>query len=151
YPLYAIQTDSPLKQQLLDHIIIFENYPFDPEALSERKLGFRIASMEVREQTNYGLNVVVAPGAVMTVRFSFNALLYDAAFLRTIEEQFKQVLRVVDEDADIRADEVDIVGAEQKRKLLGAFNNTQAAYPCEQTIHGLFEEQAERTPNKTAV
>jgi amino acid adenylation domain-containing protein len=36
-------------------------------------------------------------------------------------------------------------------KILAQFNNTQTDYPKDKTIHRLFEEQAERTPGKTAV
>lgn len=36
-------------------------------------------------------------------------------------------------------------------KTLAQFNNTKTDYPRDKTIHQLFEEQAERTPGKTAV
>src|SRR5689334_16069672 len=39
----------------------------------------------------------------------------------------------------------------QRRQLLVEWNDTGAAYPREKTVHQLFEEQAERTPDAVAV
>ncbi|MFL7966359.1 AMP-binding protein, partial [Pseudomonas kielensis] len=36
-------------------------------------------------------------------------------------------------------------------QLLVTFNATEADYPQQQTIHGLFEEQVQRTPDAVAV
>ncbi len=40
---------------------------------------------------------------------------------------------------------------DEEQKLLHDFNNTAADYPREKCVHTLFEEQAARTPDKTAV
>ncbi|WP_281935450.1 condensation domain-containing protein, partial [Paenibacillus tyrfis] len=47
--------------------------------------------------------------------------------------------------------EVSLISEEEKNTILTAFNDTWAAYPREKTIHGLFEEQAERAPEQVAV
>jgi amino acid adenylation domain-containing protein len=39
----------------------------------------------------------------------------------------------------------------QRRQLLVEWNDTEAEYPQEKTVHQLFEEQAERTPDAVAV
>ncbi|WP_144931527.1 MULTISPECIES: non-ribosomal peptide synthase/polyketide synthase, partial [unclassified Pseudomonas] len=52
-------------------------------------------------------------------------------------------------DAPLR--ELSIVPADEREQLLVAFNATEAEYPLEQTIHGLFEEQVRRTPDALAV
>ncbi|KAF2406942.1 arthrofactin-type cyclic lipopeptide synthetase B [Pseudomonas antarctica] len=44
-----------------------------------------------------------------------------------------------------------ILGAEERQKLLVAFNATDVNYNLEQTLHGLFEAQVERTPQAVAV
>ncbi|MTD22559.1 AMP-binding protein, partial [Pseudomonas sp. CCM 7891] len=38
-----------------------------------------------------------------------------------------------------------------REQLLVTFNATQADYPMEQTVHGLFEAQVARTPEALAV
>jgi arthrofactin-type cyclic lipopeptide synthetase B len=44
-----------------------------------------------------------------------------------------------------------ILGAEERQKLLVAFNATDVDYNLDQTLHGLFEAQVERTPDALAV
>ncbi|WP_241779100.1 AMP-binding protein, partial [Pseudomonas corrugata] len=39
----------------------------------------------------------------------------------------------------------------EREQLLVAFNATDGEYPLEQTVHGLFEEQVQRTPDALAV
>jgi amino acid adenylation domain-containing protein len=52
-------------------------------------------------------------------------------------------------DASLR--ELSIVPAAEREQLLVTFNATEADYPQEQTIHGLFEAQVQRTPDAAAV
>ncbi|SFY30411.1 Non-ribosomal peptide synthetase component F, partial [Pseudomonas sp. NFACC47-1] len=44
-----------------------------------------------------------------------------------------------------------VVPQTELEQLLATFNATQAEYPLEQTIHGLFEAQVQRTPDALAV
>ncbi len=44
-----------------------------------------------------------------------------------------------------------ILPALEREQLLVAFNATEADYPQQQMVHGLFEEQAQRTPDAVAV
>lgn len=47
--------------------------------------------------------------------------------------------------------ELEILPEAERRTLLVDFNNTAVDYPRDKCVHTLFEEQAERTPAKTAV
>lgn len=47
--------------------------------------------------------------------------------------------------------ELNILTPEEREKLLYTFNDTAVDYPRDKCVHRLFEEQAERTPDKTAV
>ncbi|HLP59502.1 MAG TPA: amino acid adenylation domain-containing protein, partial [Candidatus Deferrimicrobium sp.] len=46
---------------------------------------------------------------------------------------------------------LDAVNDEEKQRLLYDFNDTATEYPWDKTIHRLFEEQAERTPDRIAL
>ncbi|WPN26096.1 non-ribosomal peptide synthetase [Pseudomonas marginalis] len=48
-------------------------------------------------------------------------------------------------------DRLPILGAEERNKLLVEFNSTEVPYDLDQTLQGLFEAQAERTPEAVAV
>lgn len=47
--------------------------------------------------------------------------------------------------------ELNILTPEEQQKLLYTFNDTAVEYPKDKCVHQLFEEQVERTPDKTAI
>ncbi|WP_162551297.1 non-ribosomal peptide synthetase, partial [Paenibacillus tepidiphilus] len=64
---------------------------------------------------------------------------------------FVQLLSQIGEQPEARIGSYELVTPEEKVQLLHGFNDTAAAYPQEATIHGLFEEQAEKTPDAVVV
>jgi amino acid adenylation domain-containing protein len=53
--------------------------------------------------------------------------------------------------ADRRLSELPLLDATERVRVIETFNATDAAYPADQTIHGLFEAQVARTPGTLAV
>ncbi|MCK4764999.1 MAG: non-ribosomal peptide synthase/polyketide synthase, partial [Candidatus Aminicenantes bacterium] len=47
--------------------------------------------------------------------------------------------------------EIDILSKEERKRLLIDFNDTAAAYPHDKLLHGLFEEQVEKTRDRAAL
>ncbi|KRF09858.1 non-ribosomal peptide synthetase [Paenibacillus sp. Soil787] len=155
-PLYEIQSHNGHKQDLFDHILIFENYPVAKELQNngwEGVLGFAINDVYVEEQTNYPLNIVVAPGAEMGIKLSFNAAVYSAEWMNSIEGHMKQIIAQVVADPQVLLKQIEIVTEQEKRQILHSFNDTEIRYPQdqEQTLHVLFEKQAEKTPDQAAI
>ncbi|NJL59460.1 MAG: hypothetical protein HC887_07245 [Desulfobacteraceae bacterium] len=63
--LANIQMLTPLKNDLLDHLMVFENYPFSQELADIAKKsdpGFSIGDIEEFERTNYDLHLEIYPG-----------------------------------------------------------------------------------------
>ncbi|MBO4292172.1 MAG: non-ribosomal peptide synthetase, partial [Lachnospiraceae bacterium] len=63
-----------------------------------------------------------------------------------LENIFRQM---AGEDRKVR--EIVLAGEEEKKLILGAFNDTAAEYPKDKTVAELFEEQVKKTPERTAV
>ncbi|UVL81789.1 amino acid adenylation domain-containing protein [Pseudomonas sp. B21-028] len=76
--------------------------------------------------------------------------LFDQTTIERYLGYLERMLRAMVADADVTVDEIALLG-ETERLQLERFNATEAAYPLEQTIHGLFEEQVQRTPEAVAV
>ncbi|MDF2650784.1 MAG: hypothetical protein K0Q73_6589, partial [Paenibacillus sp.] len=155
-PLYEIQSKDGHKQDLFDQLIIFENYPVAKELQNngwEETLGFVINDVHVEEQTNYPLNIVVAPGAELLIKLSFNAAVYAAEWMNSIEGHMKQIIAQVVADPRVLLKHIQIVTEQEKRQILHSFNDTEIRYrqDQEQTLHALFEKQAEITPDQTAI
>jgi len=160
--LAEIQAQSPLKP-LLDHIFVFENYPFaatieglNPEGSTTNQSpspAVELTRTESFEQTNYDLDVVIGPGEQLTINFEYNANVYDDDFIARVAGHLNNVLdQVLHTGAEeLRVDEIELLTDAERNQLLVEFNTTETPYPCEKVIQQLFEEQASRTPYRIAV
>ena len=158
HPLADIQSAGALKQNLIDHIFIFENYPIAEQIEGygsgknkSSESSFILTGVEIFEQTNYDFNILLMGTNRLKITFQYNENVYGADFIERLaghfREAFQQVLR--DKDLEIRA--LTLLSEEEKNRLLYEFNDTSAAYPKEKAIHELFAQQVEKTPDYIAV
>jgi amino acid adenylation domain-containing protein/non-ribosomal peptide synthase protein (TIGR01720 family) len=64
-PLVEVQALTPLSRGLINHIMVYENYPLHEELSRmgvQHDCGFSVTDVEVFEQTNYDFNIALAPG-----------------------------------------------------------------------------------------
>jgi amino acid adenylation domain-containing protein len=64
---------------------------------------------------------------------------------------FKTIISSVTRDPGRKIAGIEIIPAEEKNRLLYEFNDTTVEYPADKTLHELFAEQAERTPDNIAI
>ena len=156
FSLASIQAASELKQNLFDHIMVFENYPLAERlgqaahSSEEHEDHYVITDVQSFEQTNYDFNILIAPGESMYVQFDFNGHVYDKTMVNMMAKHLEHVLNQLMENDQKRVRDIELMDDREKNDLFHAFNNTQAAYPVNRTIHDLFEEQAAKTPDRTA-
>ncbi|MCP5108135.1 MAG: amino acid adenylation domain-containing protein, partial [bacterium] len=163
YPLAEIQSHSVLKQRLMDHIMVFENFPVaqqieekarEMESAAGGKPVLRVSRIEAFEQTNYDFNLIVLPGPRLSMRFEFNGHMFDGSLVAGMGAHLVTALRSILDSEDLnrlRTVDISILAEEEKKRLLEDFNATETPYPEDKTVHGLFEEQVERTPGDIAV
>ncbi|MCP4221494.1 MAG: AMP-binding protein, partial [bacterium] len=153
-PLVEVQALTGLKQELLSHIIAFDNFPVEkgPEELSDgSKLGFSIGGGQLFEQTNYDIVVTVIPARTLTLIIRYNAEAYDASCMKRLEGHFLRILQQGTQAPEAPLKQLEILTPEEAEQLLVQFNNTETPYSRGKTIHQLFEEQVDRSPANTAV
>nr|ACA97576.1 PmxA [Paenibacillus polymyxa] len=153
YPLYEIQARSVQKQNLINHIIAFENYPVDEqmEQAGDQQHGdLTIADVQMEEQTNYNFNVTVVPGVEIEIRFDFNAEVFDKDSIERLKGHLVHLLEQVTDNPEITVGELELVTEGEKADLLGRFNDTTTEFPRGKTLVQLFEEQAELYPDNVA-
>ncbi|MDG0873756.1 amino acid adenylation domain-containing protein [Paenibacillus thiaminolyticus] len=153
YPLYEIQARSVQKQNLINHIIAFENYPVDEqmEQAGDQQHGdLTITDVQMEEQTNYNFNVTVVPGAEIEIRFDFNAEVFDKDSIERLKGHLVHLLEQVTDNPEITVGELELVTEAEKADLLGRFNDTTTEFPRRKTLIQLFEEQAELYPDNVA-
>jgi amino acid adenylation domain-containing protein len=83
--------------------------------------------------------------------FEYCIKLFKKATIDRFIIYFRQILSAVLTNRNQKISQIEIITAEGKRRILSDFNDTTASYPAEKTIHRLFAEQVERTPDHVAL
>jgi len=77
--------------------------------------------------------------------------LFNKENIERMAGHLKIIFRQIEQNSNKKICEIEMLGEEEKYKLLYEFNNTYAEYPNNKTIHELFEEQVKKTPDNIAV
>lgn len=153
FPLYEIQAQTEQKQQLINHIMVFENYPVEKqmEHMKRDHDVLDISDFHLEEHTHYDFNFIVMPAEDMEMHFVYNANVYDQATVERIQAHFMEIIKQMVNDTAVHVQELDILSEDERSLLIEKFNDTATEYPKEKTIYQLFEEQAARTPEQIAI
>ncbi|MFD1832035.1 non-ribosomal peptide synthase/polyketide synthase [Streptomyces desertarenae] len=148
--LAQLQTWSevPGGTNLFDSIVVFENYPFDGDALA--RYGLAIEQERDLEPTNYPLSVVVAPGDTLSVALDYDPAAFDAETVEGLGESLRTLLTQMATDPDRCLADLPLVDPAHGRRLLDRFGGPVARTP-HRTLPEVFREQAARTPDAPAV
>ncbi|MFC9773776.1 amino acid adenylation domain-containing protein [Paenibacillus chitinolyticus] len=153
YSLAEIQAQSALKQDLIGHIVVFENYPLQEligQKDLENRLGFAITEAGLSEQTPYDFNIEVEDGDVLNITLSYNGHTYGEAEIARIQGHLETVLGQASSQPEKIVSEFTLLSEPERQELTEVWSGASASFP-EGTFHELFEAQAAQTPDKTAV
>ncbi|WP_025850432.1 non-ribosomal peptide synthetase [Paenibacillus ehimensis] len=81
----------------------------------------------------------------------YRTRLFDEKEIQTMLQQIVTVTEQILRSPDDTVADVTLAGEEEKSRLLALFTGARVGYPQEKTIHRLFEEQAAKTPERTAL
>ena len=89
-------------------------------------------------------------GEQMVFELEYCTRLFKEPTVRKMIEYFKKIARGLPPERDMSIADLEIISREEKTRLLTGFNDTEARFPLDKTIHRLFEEQVDRTPQRLA-
>jgi non-ribosomal peptide synthetase component F len=100
HPLSEIQALSPLGRNLLDHIIIIENYPVIDESdesqeAKNRREDFPVKNVQMFVESNYDLVLIVVPEDEIQIKMEYNSNIYDSETIGNILSHFDQIISQV--------------------------------------------------------
>ncbi|MBI6548643.1 non-ribosomal peptide synthetase [Xenorhabdus lircayensis] len=143
----GIQTSLPLFNSLLN----FRHSPRDNEQ-SSSPAWEGIQELESEERSNYPLSLDVDDfddGFALTAQCSqqVNPVRINAY----VNAALKGIVAALQNAPEQSIQSIDILPLTERTQLLEVFNDTALDYPQDMLIHQLFEQQAERTPDATAL
>jgi amino acid adenylation domain-containing protein len=115
--------------------------------------GLRMAGVDAEvETTRFDLSLTAVPhdGGIRGA-LEYSTDLFDRSTVRRMLGHLQRVLEQVALDADVRLSRLELLSAEERGLVVEEWNRTSAEYPADRCIHELFEAQAARTPDATAI
>lgn len=106
--LADIQAASNLKQGLLDHLVVFENYPLSDELHGiekEIETGFSTGPVEEFGRTNYDFSLEVYQRETILFKIKYNARVYDKPVMEQIRKEIARTLEAVIAEPEFRLSE----------------------------------------------
>ena len=150
-PLVEIRKSSGIRndEDILETIVAVENYPLDIDKHNRGKL--KVNSYDILESTNYNLALGISLFDNIILNFDYNQNEIEDNFISSMGSHFENIISSIMSCGDISLSEIEMLSEKEKKKLLYEFNDTYVEYPKDKTIYELFEEQAEKTPDKIAI
>ncbi len=136
------------RNPVFDVMFVLENMDF---GIDENYMKIKLIESELNI-SKFDLTLV---GAETEDGINFNleycSKLFKKETIERMKEHYTNILDCVVSKLDSKICEIDVIGAEEKDKLLNEFNKTEIKYPKDKTIQQLFEEQAEKSPDNIAI
>ncbi|HVG07845.1 MAG TPA: AMP-binding protein, partial [Thermoanaerobaculia bacterium] len=85
-----------------------------------------------------------------SLRIEYDASLFEPSDVETLSRSLAALLGAVAQRPDSPVAELDILGPEERRRLIVELNQSRIDFPGDLCVHELFERQVERTPERLA-
>jgi amino acid adenylation domain-containing protein len=144
-----LQPERDLSRSPLFQVWFVQNAPAEALELE----GLRLTAMEgagetVRFELELGFQ---ERGGMIIGRVEYNRDLYEADTIGRMVESYERVLRAVVADAEQRVFELDLLSEAERQQIVEGWNETSREYSGAQTLHQMFEAQAQRSEEAVAV
>ncbi|AZG45042.1 non-ribosomal peptide synthetase [Gordonia insulae] len=149
--LVDITRDTGL-HQLFDTLFITQNHPATD---TDRRYGpdgadIRVTDTVLDDSTHYPVSFAAHPGDTIHLRCAYRGDLFDDAEIVTLTDRFVAVLDAMATDRMTTVGGLDVITPDETRRVVTDWNDT-ARDESTRTVADLFDEQAARTPDATAV
>ncbi|HEX5707970.1 MAG TPA: condensation domain-containing protein, partial [Pyrinomonadaceae bacterium] len=146
----ALQPDRDTgRSALFQTMLVVQNAPFGSQGLSS----LTFSSVQVdRTAAMFDLTLYFSETEDgISATLEYNTDLFDETTIERLVKHFEQLLESAAADPETRIDELTLLTAAERQEVLTTWNDTSRDYPRDKCLHELFEEQARRTPEATAL
>ncbi|MEO0777801.1 MAG: amino acid adenylation domain-containing protein, partial [Bacteroidota bacterium] len=148
-PLSDIQQQSELRQHLIDHTFIFENFP--PIAGAGPEAGTpQVDYAGSYAQTNYAFNLVILPNRSITVKFNYNGAVLPQQKVAGLVDHFSHLLEQVGAEPEQKIGSLRLLRQAEVRELLER-NGTMVTYPAVGHAYASFLQVTIRHADRLAL
>ncbi|WP_420574968.1 amino acid adenylation domain-containing protein [Kordia sp.] len=151
--LSDVQSMSKLGMNLMDHIMVFENYYVQESNEVEQaeitddqptQSRFEMQSSNVFEQNNYDFHIVVGPSDTsLSIEFRYDKDMFDATDIENCGKHFFNTIKAFCNPENEQIKDLTYLSDQEKHFLLEKYNTTSTDLPKNKNCVQLFEEIVE--------
>ncbi|WBW96388.1 non-ribosomal peptide synthetase [Oceanirhabdus sp. W0125-5] len=131
--------------------VVFSLSNFDEETIELDDLKFTNIKMENKiSKFDLTLDAYEKENRIV-FSFEYATDLFKKQTIQRLSNYYVNILRQITKNPLINILDIEIFTEEEKKKILFDFNDTRMDYDREKTIHELFMEQVEKTPDEIAI
>ncbi|MEO1427763.1 MAG: amino acid adenylation domain-containing protein [Cyanobacteria bacterium J06633_8] len=146
----AIQPQRDLSYSPLFQVMfILQNAPIGEIELPGATLS-NLEKESASSEFDLTLSITETDGA-LKCEWEYSTDLFDASTIERMAGHFENLLSAIVENPSQKVSNLNLLGETERRQLLVDWNDTATEYPKHKSIHQLFEEQVEKTPDAVAV
>ena len=143
-----IQRDTS-RNPLFDVMFIYQNNGNATADFGDIKTEYFTPDTKI---SKFDLSLEVIPeNDILNLSFEYSTALFNKQFIEDLSKHYSNILTSCLDNLNVKISNICMLSEAEKNKILYDFNNTKTDYPKDKTIAELFEEQAKKTPNNTAV
>ena len=143
-----IQRDTS-RNPLFDVMFIYQNNGNATADFGDIKTEYFTPDTKI---SKFDLSLEVIPeNDILNLSFEYATALFNKQFIEDLSKHYSNILTSCLDNLNVKISNICMLSEAEKNKILYVFNNTKTDYPKDKTISELFEEQAKKTPNNTAV
>jgi amino acid adenylation domain-containing protein/non-ribosomal peptide synthase protein (TIGR01720 family) len=151
-PLAEIQVSTLPGNDLINHLLIFENYPIEPMEMGD--LAAASVAMRprfVHDEMHYDFSIVVTPGDRLHLKLNYNADIYQEDQLARIAYHWETVANAVVEEPTRAIGSIDILSRIERETVVRQFNCSRPLLRAPTTISADIEQNAVCLPTAAAI
>ncbi|MCP5053871.1 MAG: amino acid adenylation domain-containing protein, partial [bacterium] len=147
-----IQRDTS-RNPLFDVCLMGQNFMSPGERTIELSADGELPPAEYKNNTaKFDMTFhILEKGEEVYIIVEYYTGIFSPGTVRRLGHHFKNLIKTIISDPSQCLKHIEIISPEEKKQVLYQFNDTACRYPSDKTIHGLFEEQAEKMPDRIAV
>ncbi|MBC9934894.1 non-ribosomal peptide synthetase [Chitinophaga qingshengii] len=156
--LADLQALTPAGGRLIDHLLVFENYPVEEQIEGiileqEQHEGdsLTISGVDIYERPNYDLSIAIIPGKHLHFIFKYNSFVHNRKWVQQLVNRFGAILQQVGENPHTLISAINMVTTEEQETLLAKGAGKTMSLPADETAVTLFEKKVAAAPEQAAL
>ena len=151
-PLSEVQRWSEIApgMSLFESLVVFQNHPMDARVRGVES-SLQISESGGFDRTHYTLTLTATPGRKLRLMLEYDCQRFERESMSRLLGHLTTLLEGMTREPNCRLQDLALLPESERKQILLDWTITSAGYPADKCIHELFAEQAERTPEATAL